>query len=379
MLVRSGLLCFLLILLSGVAAGQSVSNVLDVFGYFQATFDHSSDETDIIGIPPMSGTRNTFILQQANIFFRKEFTPRLSAFVSLEFTNTYASTRNWGTFRLEEAWVRYQTSEEFSVKAGLLVPVFNNLNQIKNRMPLLPYITRPFVYEAAAEGVSDLNEFTPGSAFIQIEGAVPVGDFRVDYAAFAGNGDPDFVSSGQEGARYSIGGTDTTTFKMIGGRFGLRVGKLKAGFSMTSDKANWVQIGIGPVQRMRFGADLSYQFGPLYLESELISTKEYMDDRQMGIYSTVAKLNPTLGRDPGNLFVYGVLSYDLSERFYVYGGIEYLETRKASITHGTMAGGGYRPIDELVLKLQYLHISNEFQGLSSYSSDRIQAGVSVMF
>ena len=98
-----------------------------------------------------SGTRNTFILQQANIFFRKQFNSRFAAFVDLEFTNTYASTRKWGTFRLEEAWVRYQTSEEFSIKAGLLVPVFNNLNEIKNRMPLLPYITRPFVYEAAAK------------------------------------------------------------------------------------------------------------------------------------------------------------------------------------------------------------------------------------
>lgn len=44
-----------------------------------------------------------------------------------------------------------------------------------------------------------------------------------------------------------------------------------------------------------------------------------------------------------------------------------------------MAGGGYRPIDDVVVKVQDLHISNEFQGLSSYLSDRIQAGVSVKF
>lgn len=50
-----------------------------------------------------------------------------------------------------------------------------------------------------------------------------------------------------------------------------------------------------------------------------------------------------------------------------------------SITRGTMAGGGYRPIDDVVVKVQDLHISNEFQGLSSYLSDRIQAGVSVKF
>jgi hypothetical protein len=378
MLVRSVVLC-LILLLPMIAAGQIAPNSLDVFGYFQATFDHSSDEITFLGHPPSPSVRNTFILQQANIFFRKQFNAKLSAFVSLEFTNTYASTRKWGTFRLEEAWVQYRASELFNVKAGLMVPEFNNLNQIKNRMPLLPYITRPFVYEAAAEGVSSLDDYAPQSAFIQIDGAVPFGDVRVDYAVYAGNGDPNFISSAEEGTQYSIGGTDTTTFKMVGGRIGIRTGTLKAGFSATSDKSNRVDIGIGAVQRMRFGGDLSFQLGPLSVESEFISTQEYMDERQSRIYSAAGRINPLLGSGPENMFVYGVLAYDLSEMFYTYAGFEYLESHKTSITRGSMVGGGYRPIDELVLKVQYLHISNEFQGLSSFRSDRVQAGVSVMF
>jgi hypothetical protein len=379
MVFRATIILCLAACLPGTMHGQSSSDGLDVFGYFQSVFDHSSDKTTIMDLPPVLASRNTFILQQANIFFRKQFNSRFAAFVDLEFTNTYASTRKWGTFRLEEAWVRYQTSEEFSIKAGLLVPAFNNLNEIKNRMPLLPYITRPFVYEAAAEGVSSIDDYIPGSAFLQVEGALQVADLRVDYAVYAGNGDPNFISSGQEGQRYSIGGTDTTTFKLIGGRVGVRSGSLKAGFSMTSDKANRQAIGIGPVHRLRFGGDLSCQIGPVSLESEVIATNEYMDDRQTRTYAAVARMDPRLGREPSNLFVYGVLSYDISESYYVYGGLEQLESHKTSITRGYMAGGGYRPIDTVVLKLQYLHIGNEFQGLSSFLSDRIQVGVSVMF
>jgi hypothetical protein len=372
------ILCFLAFL-PDLTRGQSATDALDVFGYFQSVFDHSGEQTSIRGRATTSGTRNTFMLQQANIFFRKQFNSRFAAFVDLEFTNTYASTRKWGTFRLEEAWVRYQTSEEFSIKAGLLVPAFNNLNEIKNRTPILPYITRPFVYEAAAEGVGSIDDYTPGSAFFQIEGAFHIDEVRLDYAVYAGNGDPNFVSSGQEGQQYSIGGTDTTTFKLVGGRVGVRAGRLKAGFSMTSDKANRQNIGIGPAHRLRLGGDLSYQLGQFSLESEFISTKEYLDDRQTQMYTAVSRMDPRLGKEPSNLFVYGVLSYDISESFYVYGGWEYLESHKTSVTRGSMAGGGYRPIDNVVLKLQYLHISNEFQGLSSYLSDRIQAGVSVMF
>jgi hypothetical protein len=368
-----------LLVVPGLARAQGSSSELDVFGYFQSVFDHSSDETTIMRLPAVTGSRNTFILQQANIFFRKQFDPHFTAFVSLEFTNTYASTRKWGTFRIEEGWVRYEPYESFSVKAGLLVPVFNNLNEIKNRMPLLPYITRPFIYEAAAEGVGSLDDFTPASAFLQIQGTVHCQDVLADYAVYVGNGDPTFTNSGEEGVQYSIGGTDTTTFKLIGARVGMRWGKVKAGFSVTSDKANRKAIGIGPVHRLRFGADLSCQIGPVSLESELISTKEYMDDRQTFIYNTVARMDPRLGKEPINFFAYGVLSYDISESFYAYGGLEYLDSHRNSLTRGYMAGGGYRPIDEVVVKLQYLHIGNDFQGLSTFLSDRVQAGVSVMF
>ena len=209
------LFLLLIISLPIVAAGQTTTEPLEVFGYFQSTYDHSSDNLAIMGIPEASSVRNTFILQQANIFFRKEFNARFSAFVDLEFTNTYASTRNWGTFRLEEAWARYRVSEALNIKAGLLVPTFNNLNEIKNRMPLLPYITRPFVYEAAAEGVGSLDDFAPASAFLQIDGALPLGDCRLDYAVYAGNGDPSFISTGQSGQQYTIGGMELDGFAVF--------------------------------------------------------------------------------------------------------------------------------------------------------------------
>ena len=74
-----------------------------------------------------------------------------------------------------------------------------------------------------------------------------------------------------------------------------------------------------------------------------------------------------------------VVAADFSESYYAYVGAEYMESHKASFTRGIMAGGGYRPIENVVVKLQYLHIANEFQDLSSFLSNRVQVGVSVMF
>lgn len=355
------------------------SNSIDVFGYFQTTFDHSAEKQSIMSMPAVTSTRNTFILQQANIFLRKQFDPKFAAFLNIEFTNTFSSSRDWGSFRLEEAWMRYEPSKIFSVKAGLLIPVFNNLNEIKNRMPLLPFITRPFVYEAAAEGMASIDDYIPGSAFIQVQGTIDLPHIKLEYAAYGGNSDPSFVTTNGVTGQYMIGGIDTTTYKLLGGRVGFRWDKLKAGFSFTSDKVNRNGIGLGAVPRRRLGGDVSYQLGPVSLESEIISTEEVLDDTQLRIFQSIARMNPMLGTEPKNLFAYGLVMYDISDQFYVYSALQYLQSHGNSVTRGIWLGGGYRPIEHAVVKLQYLHIRNEFGSLSSYQSDRVQAGVSVMF
>lgn len=274
----------------------------------------------------------------------------------------------------------YEPSEHFGIRGGLLVPVFNNLNEIKNRMPLLPYIARPLVYEATIEGVADFEEFFPGSAFLQIQGVVHVGEAKLDYALYTGNGDPAFTATNAASSSlYQIGGMDTTTFKLFGGRVGTRIGKMKAGFSFTHDYVNRNMYGIGGVPRVRFGGDLSGQLGDFSLESEVIATKEHLDDRQTALYNAAALLNPLLGSKPANFFAYGVLLYDFSDQFYAYGGVEYFDYHGSDFARGFMVGGGFVPLDQLVVKLQYLHITNELSGLSAYRTDRIQAGISLMF
>ncbi len=376
---RRSLTLLLFLFLPCLLFGQGITSGLDVFGYFQSTFENSWETTRILDFPASSVTRNTFILQQANVFFRKQFGSQFTSFVNLEFTNSYFSSRGWGTFRVEEGWVRYEPSDCFSVKAGLLVPTFNNLNEIKNRMPLLPYIIRPVVYEAAAEGIASSDEFVPQSAFLQVEGTVHLSDIRLDYVAYTGNGDPSFTTAGTKGGNYVIGGVDTTSFKLLGARVGMRVGKVKTGFSITSDKANRADIGLGAIQRYRFGGDLSFQVGPVSLESEIIATEELMDDHQLQVFRAMAMYNPLLGTKPSNLFSYGVVTYDISEMFYAFGGIEYMQYHESAFTRGAMAGGGIRPIDQIVVKLEYLYINATTGSLSTYRSHRLQAGISVMF
>jgi hypothetical protein len=362
-----------------IAGGQEVGNSLDIFGYFQTTFDHSAEKQSVMRMPEVTSTRNTFILQQANIFLRKQFDPKFAAFINVEFTNTFSTSRQWGTFRLEEAWARYEPSKLFSLKAGLLIPVFNNLNEIKNRMPLLPYITRPFVYEASAEGTAVVDETIPASAFVQAQGTVDLPHIKLEYAFYMGNSDPSFVTTNNGLGRYLIGGIDTTTYKLLGGRVGLRWEKLKAGFSFASDKVNRNGIGLGAVPRRRLGGDLSFQVGPVSLESEIVSTEEVLKDAQLQTFQTIARMNPLLGTELKNLFVYGLIMYDITEQFYAFTGAEYLQSHGNSLTRGYWLGGGYRPIEQAVVKLQYLHIQNTFGSMSTYQSDRVQVGVSVMF
>ena len=149
--------------------------------------------------------------------------------------------------------------------------------------------------------------------------------------------------------------------------------------SFTADKVNRNSVGLGAVPRRRYGGDVSYQIGRVSLESELISTEEVLDDPQLRVFQAVSRMNPMLGTEPKNLFAYGLLMYDISDQFYVYGALQYLQSHGNSITRGIWLGGGYRPIEQAVVKLQYLHIRNEFGSLSSYRSNRVQAGVSVMF
>ncbi|MCH8960136.1 MAG: hypothetical protein IH820_02085 [Bacteroidetes bacterium] len=347
------LLCCLLGLGAAEAAGQFTT-----FGYFQTSFQHWTSFSD-------ESAKNTFSLQQLNLFFQTDVSRRWRAFVNFEVLNNFSSSRRWGGFNIEEAWLRYRVKASFNLKIGLQIPIFNNLNEIKNRTPLLPYIIRPLVYETSFSEIIPTEDFVPARAFVQAYGFVPVGRAKIDYAAYLGNSPNirsqfDNVREGEDGQT----GIDTTITLLAGGRLGLRLGEVRAGVSATHDVTNELQ-GVEAffggsasrftgISRVRLGADFSYHLGRLLFEGEWIRVS-YDDDE------------PDLNVDKA--FFYGTLGFQLTEQVFVYA--TYWDTLRRQVEfniHGPdglipvfpsefdieviQAGVAYTPNDRITFKAQ---------------------------
>lgn len=342
-------ICFCVAFLGGThAAAQTApeASSLRTFGYFQNSFQHISDyEND--------RTEKTFLAQQLNLFFQKDLGRRWTALVDFEVVNNFSSNRRWGSINLEEAWVRYRVSRQLNFKLGLHIPPFNNLNEIKNRTPLLPYIIRPYVYETSLGDAINTEAFLPARAFGQVYGFFPLGQAKLDYGVYVGNSpnindDPD---RGQTGA-------DTSATYLVGGRVGVRYGELKAGVSATRDfydlPGEYIDLeGRDPnafshLARTRLGADLSYTFKRLYLEAE------YLD---------VSVKKASVGIDLNASFWYVTLGVYLRDRLFVYGS--YWVEREQSHLDDVIVrssvliptgGVAYTLNDMVTLKAQYAHV-----------------------
>lgn len=277
-----------------------------VFGYFQNTLSYLDAKNSF------QPDYTSFSMQQLNVMMQKELTPQWAAFVNMEFVNSYSSSRMWGEFNLEEAWVRYRITQRLNLKMGLHIPEFNRMNTIKTKMPLLPYIIRPLVYEASvSENVSD-NEYVPNHAYVSLYGTVPAGRVTIDHALYAGNSpNTSTIFGGQQSA------VDTSKTFLTGGRLGIRTEAIQAGVSGSLDFIdypaeirNYIKdsVDIQEVPRYRFGADLRLSVGPLTFEGEMIKIM-YDDD-----ISEIA-----IDKE----FYYATILYDASERLTVYGGYWY--------------------------------------------------------
>jgi hypothetical protein len=373
--------CVALVTLPLPAFGQGDDNPLDIYGYFQGVFSQSFEKTTLPFLGTQKASRNTFLLQQLNVMGAKRFSTSFTCFLNLELTNSYSSERNWGNFNLEEAWLKYEQSDALNIKAGLLIPAFNNLHEIKNRTPLLPYVIRPLVYEATASDLFAEYDFLPEKAYLQIYGFVPVGSMKIDYAAYVGNGESSWSNSAN--MLFTVRGVDTTKFKLIGARVGVRDAHLKAGFSMTADKDNQTAIGLGPIHRLRFGGDLMYQNFGFTLESEIIAVDEQLRPEQQARLDIIGRMNPMLGTSLDRLFYYWNLTYDFSDQFFAYGGYQSVRNNLGAINQtgitGLTFGGGFRPIEAVVVKLQYFKLKTSNPILYEFIMDRYQAAVSVYF
>lgn len=293
-----------------VLHAQAGESDLRVFGYLQASFYQEVYPNDEFR------DSNTFTVQQLDLMLQKDLGRRWSSFVDLLFTNNYSSRANTGTLELQQAWVRYRRSRYLAIKAGLFIPRFNYLNEIKNKMPVLPYIIRPIVYESSFQEDIGLDEYVPQRAYFQVYGYAPVGNYKIEYNGYLGNSpnvnrDPNFGQTG----------LDTTDTFLTGGRVGIRHAYFQAGFSMTHDKVDYLEgvvpdtlslpaLSFNGTTRLRFGGDLLVEYRRFRLEGEVIAVN--YDE-------------PVDGVENDKNFFYGTLGYNFMDKLFIYASYWQLE------------------------------------------------------
>lgn len=338
--------------------GQEQENPLKVFGYFQNSFNQETHDDQ--------KNYNSFNMQQLNIMFQKELLQDWTAFINFQAVNSFSAERQWGSFSIEEAWIRYRYDNHFNLKLGLQIPVFNRLNEIKNRTPLLPYIVVPLVYQDSFSEDIDIESYVPKRAFFQVYGYWSFyDDFKLDYAAYLGNS-PN-ISRWQD---IGNSGQDTTDTILSGGRIGIRYEGLKAGFSYTSDQVanfsadiegidttNFPEMYeaqrsfIGKlVHRTRIGFDLSFEQGDWLFDAEYIDV--LYDDKSL--------------LDLDKHFYYGTLGYEISDDFFSYLSYWFVKEEYepvGSFNFRVLTPGlSYNLSERITLKAQYARVLFETNG-----------------
>lgn len=213
---------------------------LNVFGFFQTRYQSITTDDDFGFVD-----ENTFQIQQLNLMASKDLGYGFSAFVNFELINDFDALRDLGNFNLQEAFVNYSNSDgSFQVKVGRFLPRFNNLYEIYNRTPLLPYAYRPLVYERQLSNIFDFEGWLPALGNAQIYGAIPVtSTLDLDYAVWVGNLESSFQDDFRTDFSSDINAGNARTAVSVGGRLGINysdidAGDLKLGFSFVSDYDN---------------------------------------------------------------------------------------------------------------------------------------------
>lgn len=359
------------------------SDDLNIFGYYQinyTNFDVYTGDTKTMEV-------NSFLMQQMNLFFQKNFTSEFSSFVNLEFTNSFSLRDSIGGLKIEEAWLKYSPSTAFNLKAGVLIPRFNNFNEIKNRTVLLPYIYRPIAYETYFFSQFGTGEFVPTQANLQIYGNLAIADgFSANYAAFYGNSETTMLNTN---ANFWGPGQDPTPYKLVGGRLGFEYGDLQLGGSITYDRKDmneisngWsmVEVGIGSVPRTRLGAYLNYAVAGFELEAELI--KVTYDFTQGNKDTLASKAMMGVPQKFEKTYYHANLLYNITDELAAYAGYDYLEGEdNIFISRGlgiSTFGAAYRLNNSVILKVQYDHHDANMAGTMLTRNDYL-IGASVSF
>jgi hypothetical protein len=402
-----------------VVLPASAQDDLSIFGYFQSQFRYSTEDS-FFDVPSPGQreyedrTRTAFTIQHLNVLAAKSLSPRTSAFLNAELVNAYDSEAGFGELRIQEAWFRFRTDRRFNLRVGLLLPTFNNLNEIRNRSPLLPYILRPLPYENSLAQVSEAAAFAPQRAYVDVSGSLPATDkLTFDYAAHLGTAEEEFGTRVLSGT--TPAGLDTTSFFSTGGRIGVRYDELKLGVSATYDHEN---VGIGvpaalvpalpllqgaginvsptgvqTVPRVRLGADFSGAYRAFFFESEFIAVDLNLEDDEQALLDLlsegapaagIAAPAPFLSNDFDRTFYYGLAGFNFfDDRFYVYGTYNSVDGGPTNNVRGRIgylsAGAGYRPVFGVTLKAQYVALSSEGTPFLDFNGDYVFLGASVLF
>ena len=373
-----------LFLLSVPAVIFGQSDDLNIFGYFQNNYTYFNVYTG----DTQTLSTNSFLMQQMNVFFQKNINTQFSAFVNLEFTNSFSLQDSIGGFKIQEAWFKYSPSSLFNVKAGVLIPRFNNFNEIKNRTILLPYIYRPIAYETYFFNQFGTGEFVPTTANLQVYGDIPISELSLNYAVFYGNSE---TSMENKNNNFWGPGQDPTPYKMVGGRIGAEYGNLQLGISMTNDRKNLneesngfsiVQYKLGYVPRTRFGAYLNYSVAGFELEAELIKVYYNLSDEQKQILAS----NPFFPKSFDKTYDHINLLYNFTDKLAAYVGYDYMKAEDNFFTSSGVKiynyGVSYRATDGIILKAQYEHQNDPllFMGITSLATrNDYLVGASVSF
>lgn len=382
---------------------------IDIYGYFQSELLYERSIMKAFGAIDTT-TRTTSEVAELDLFFNKQITQKISALVNFQLTGNYSSENLWGDFNLDQAWVKFDLSKMFVLRIGHLVPIFNQFNEIKSRFPLFPFIVRPAIYESNYGKMVQSSIFLPLHAAMQINGTVPMGKTKFDYAIFGGNSE--FINTKKGASDYSIVpfGTDSTNFKMVGGRLGLRAFDLKFGVSGTYDKSRNDDINgsitmanntmkeilgdqapvlpfIGEVPRYRFGVDLSFTNGRFNFQSEYIYvhfTPDGIAKRNLDLVSLATQQSPSpINTELDRQFAFASLTCYITEKFNATIAGYYNKTvSQLLLDHGLYGVDfclGYNITDGIAVKAQIRDVRSDRHCTIRWNDFISAAAISVFF
>lgn len=386
--MRKTLLSIIALIISAINA-NSQSSSFNLFGTAQSIFFYENRSLDFSvnksildsTLKDHKGESSSFALQQMDLLLQNNFDENFSFFADIEFKLNYSSEKNWGDLNIQEAWACYSLNDYFNVKFGMLFPEFNNLNSIKNRLNLTPYIIRPIVYEQILSQQFNFEDFIPEKAFVQVFGYIPIHKYGIDYAVYMGNSEASFAKNtlASDSNLNYLSGADTKNFKfkLYGARIGIKKSddKFKIGLSATHDYDNkndstpvftMKRPILGNLPRVRLGFDFSFTYGGFRLEHESIKVNYYDLPDPKKVFHTANADEHDL--NTGQLFSYTSFLYNFDDEAFIYSVLSMIEDKFTEIDGNALYfGGGYKLNSNIIAKAQFMYYKQHSE--SPYFTD----------